>query len=251
MKRVKLIIAYDGTAYHGWQIQSNARTIEGVVTEALTSLLGTAPELIGASRTDAGVHALGNVAVFDTDAAMPAQKFAPALNQRLPEDIRVLSSEEVAPDFHPRHCESIKTYEYHIYNAKMSNPMKRLYSHFSYTPFDIELMREAANYLVGEHDFASFCAAGSTAETTIREITEIEIIETRDAFAASREIIIRVRGKGFLYNMVRIIAGTLMEVGCGKRTPESMEDVIKAVNRSAAGPTAPACGLTLVGIDYM
>lgn len=243
-RRICLTVAYDGTAYCGWQVQKNGNTIESELNRALSELTGEKIQVIGASRTDAGVHGLCNLAVFDTCFRIPAEKLPYALNQRLPEDIRVRESEEVAPDFHPRRCRSRKTYEYHILNAPFPNPVKRLYSYFTYAPLDVEKMRQAASYLVGEHDFASFCSAGSQAETTVRTIYDLTVEKSGD------EIVIRVTGSGFLYNMVRIIAGTLMEAGRGRMASEKMEEVLAAGNRTAAGPTAPACGLILTEICY-
>lgn len=250
MKRIKLTVAYDGTAYHGWQLQPGAVTIESELNRVLSELLKTPIRVIGASRTDSGVHALCNVAVFDTQARMPAEKYAYALNQRLPEDIRIQHSEEVAPDFHPRKCNSIKTYEYHIYNAEFAMPVKRLYSYFTYLPLDVARMDRAGHYLEGEHDFKSFCSVNTQAETTVRKILSVSVTKTQETAVAAlgSDICIRVSGTGFLYNMVRIIAGTLMEVGQGKREPEEIPEILAACDRAAAGPTAPACGLTLV--DY-
>ena len=239
-----LIVAYDGTDYHGWQLQPGVPTIEGELNKALTALLGEEIQVIGASRTDSGVHALCNAAVFDTDTKIPAQKIAYALNQRLPEDIRIQKSKETEPDFHPRHCASRKTYEYRILNREFPLPTKRRYAHFTYVPLDEEKMRQAAGYLKGEHDFMSFCASAAVVETTVRTLYELEVI--RDG----EEIILRVCGSGFLYNMVRIIAGTLMEVGRGNIEPEKMQEILQAKDRSAAGPTAPACGLTLVRYEW-
>lgn len=157
--RVRLVVAYDGTNYHGWQIQNNAISVEEVLQEALRELLREPVELIGASRTDAGVHAQGNVAVFDTDTRIPAEKIAIAVNQRLPEDIRVMKSEQVEETFHPRYAVSEKTYEYRISNVPIQLPTERLYSYFVYLPLDIEKMQKAAQLFIGEHDFAGFCSA--------------------------------------------------------------------------------------------
>lgn len=245
MKRVRLIVAYDGTNYHGWQVQDNGITIEAELNRCLTELLGEEIQVIGASRTDAGVHALGNVAVFDTESRMPAEKVSYALNQRLPEDIRIQKSEEVPADWHPRYCASCKTYEYRIYRGEFPMPVKRLYSYFTYRALDVKQMRAAAEYLVGEHDFKSFCQTGAQVESTVRTIYTLELEEQ------GPDLVIRVCGNGFLYNMVRILAGTLMEAGQGKRTPESMADVLAAKNRGAAGPTAPACGLTLIKYEFL
>lgn len=244
-KRVRLTVAYDGTNYHGWQIQNNGITIESELNRTLSDLLREEIAVIGASRTDSGVHALGNIAVFDTANRMPAEKISYALNQRLPEDIRIQKSEEVDADWHPRHCESRKTYEYRIYRAQFPMPVKRLYSFFTYHSLDVEKMQQAANYLVGEHDFKSFCQTGAQVESTVRTLYTCEVEEQ------GADLVIRVCGSGFLYNMVRIIAGTLMEVGQGKKTPEEMENILTALDRSAAGPTAPAHGLMLVKYDFV
>ncbi len=245
MKRVMLVVAYDGSACHGWQLQPGKRTVESELNYALSELLKEEIQVTGASRTDSGVHALCNVAVFDTASRIPGEKFSYALNQRLPEDIRIQSSREVAPDFHPRHCDSRKTYEYRILNREFPLPTRRLYAYFTYTPLDVEKMKRAAAFLVGEHDFASFCSVSSSAVSTVRRIYELTVEKEGD------EIVIRVCGSGFLYNMVRIIAGTLMEAGRGSRSPEEMADILAAKNRCAAGPTAPACGLTLVKYEFL
>ena len=244
MKRVMLEIAYDGTNYCGWQVQPNGITVQEVINQKLSELLKEPIETIGASRTDAGVHALGNVAVFDTSARMPGEKISYALNQRLPEDIRIQMSKEVEPDFHPRYRNSRKTYQYRILNKKFPVPTKRLYSHFTYLPLDVEKMRKAGEYLLGEHDFKSFCGAGAQVKTTVRTIYDFQIKKEDD------EICMRITGSGFLYNMVRILAGTLIEVGSGARKPEDMLEIIEAKDRKKAGATAPARGLTLIKIQY-
>lgn len=244
MKRVKMVVAYDGTNYCGWQVQPNGITIEEVLNRNLSSLLGEKIEVMGASRTDSGVHSLGNVAVFDTDTRMPADKIAFALNQRLPEDIVVQGSCEVPSDWHPRYQESTKTYEYRILNRTFRMPTRRLDTYFYHYPLAVEQMSEAASYLVGTHEFASFCAANAQVKSTVRTIYSCTAQKENDI------ITIRVTGNGFLYNMVRIIAGTLIEVGAGKRRPEEIKDILAAENRDAAGPTAPAQGLTMMGIEY-
>lgn len=243
-KRVKLVVAYDGTAYHGWQVQPNAVTVEGILNEKLTELLGEQITVTGASRTDAGVHSLGNVAVFDTETRIPADKISYALNQRLPEDIVVQESKEVSPDFHPRFCDSRKTYEYRILNRKFPIPTMRKDTYFYYRPLDVAAMQKAATYFIGEHDFKSFCTVGAQVETTVRTIYALSVTKEEDL------IKIRVTGNGFLYNMVRILAGTLISVGIHEKEPEDMEDILAALDRTAAGPTAPACGLTMMGICY-
>lgn len=244
MKRVRLTVAYDGTNYCGWQVQPNGITVQEVLNRHLSELTKEKIETIGASRTDAGVHALGNIAVFDTSVRMPGEKFSYALNQRLPEDIRIEKSEEVPMEFHPRYVKSVKTYEYKILNRKFPIPTQRFYSHFTYVPLDVEKMRKGASYLVGEHDFKSFCGTNAQVKTTVRTIEKIEIQKENNL------ITIRVCGNGFLYNMVRILAGTLMEVGAGAYPPAHIKEILEKKDRSAAGPTAPARGLTLVEIRY-
>ena len=267
--RFRLTVAYDGTAYHGWQIQPGVPTIEGELNRALTDLLGEKIAVIGASRTDSGVHALGNIAVFDAKTRIPAEKIAYAVNRRLPDDICVQKSEAVGADFHPRHRESRKTYEYRIWNADFPLPAKRLSHYFTYRPLDPEKMQEAADYLVGEHDFISFCAAGAApllekasdaatlpkepddmaafnrAKSTVRTIYSANVRCNRPA-----EIIITLTGNGFLYNMVRIIAGTLIEVGYGRFSPAFVNEILAAKDRSKAGPTAPPQGLTLIKYEF-
>ncbi len=245
MKRIKIVVAYDGTDYCGWQIQPNGITVEEVLNKAVCKVTGEEIHIIGASRTDSGVHALGNVAVFDTESSIPGDRMAYALNRKLPEDIVVVSSEEVPLDWHPRYQDGItKTYEYHIYNAKAPNPLKRRYSTFVSFPLDVENMRKGASYLIGEHDFASFCNVRTNAFDTVRRIDSIEIC------ADGTDLTIRVTGNGFLYNMVRIIAGILIRVGRGFYTPEKVRDILEAKERTAEGVTAPANGLTLVEIRY-
>lgn len=240
-----MIVAYDGTNYSGWQIQPNGITIEEVLNHHLSELLQEPIKVIGASRTDAGVHALGNVAVFDTGARMPAEKISYAMNTRLPADIRIQDSREVPADFHPRFCNTIKTYEYRILNRRFADPVRRLYSLFCYYPLDVEKMKRAAAYLVGEHDFKSLCTHKDEVKSTVRTIYEAEVRKEGD------EIVIRLRGNGFLYNMVRIIAGTLLRVGSGYFEPDYMKTLLEAKDRQAAGETAPPQGLTLLGIEYL
>ena len=244
-KRVMLTVAYDGTNYHGWQIQPNVPTIEGVLNQHLSEMLGEQIEVIGASRTDAGVHSLGNIAVFDTEARIPAEKISYAMNQRLPEDIKVRKSEEVAADFHPRKVESKKTYEYRIWHDTFPMPTERLNSYFVYTPLKIEKMQEAAGYLVGEHDFTSFCSVNTEVESKVRTIYEINVTEQ------DHMLKIRVSGNGFLYNMVRIIVGTLLDVGKELYEPSQIQDILQGMDRELAGPTVPAHGLTMVSYELM
>ena len=244
MKRIKLTIAYDGTNYCGWQIQPNGITIEEVINKALSKLTGEDIAVIGASRTDSGVHAMGNVAVFDTNTTIPPDRIAVSLNQRLPEDIVIVHSEEVPVDFHPRYCDCSKTYEYHIINTRTPIPTKRLTNYFVSYKLNIENMKKAASYLVGEHDFVSFCNVRTDVENTVRTITALDILTN------GNEITIRITGNGFLYNMVRIIVGTLIRVGRGFYEPEKVKEILEAKDRKAAGVTAPAHGLMLMEIHY-
>ncbi len=242
-KRIELLVAYDGTNYCGWQMQKNGITVQEVLTRELSRLLKEDISLSGASRTDSGVHARGNLAVFDTCTRIPPEKISYALNERLPDDIVVRRSAQVLADFHPLRCKSRKTYEYRILNHRFRDPLERLYSTFVHAPLDVEEMQRGASYLVGEHDFASFCSAGAQVSTTVRTIYEASVSKKEDI------ITIRLTGNGFLYNMVRIIAGTLMQIGMHAYPPEHMAEIIAASDRSAAGPTAPAEGLTLMQIE--
>ena len=245
MRRILLVVSYDGTNYHGWQLQKNAVTIEGKLNDALKSLTGEDIQVIGASRTDAGVHALGNIAVFDTESKIAGEKFVYALNARLPDDIVIQDSKEVEKDFHPRHRACRKTYEYTILNRSFPLPEYRNSAMFCYGTLDVEKMKEAVEKFVGEYDFAAFCAAGAQVETTVRRIYDASVKREGE------KILIRITGNGFLYNMVRIIVGTLLEVGRGKILPEEIEEIIASKSRNQAGPTAQAKGLKLLEICYL
>ncbi|MDO4189323.1 MAG: tRNA pseudouridine(38-40) synthase TruA [Lachnospiraceae bacterium] len=280
MRRIKLTVAFDGTNYSGWQIQPNKETIEGVLNRELSRLLNEEIKVIGASRTDSGVHAEGAVCVFDTNSRIPGEKFSYAINQTLPDDIRIRASEEVDLDFHPRRVNSRKTYRYRIRHDEFQNPMDSRYSYHVYTKLDIVAMNKACEYIKGKHDFKAFCSSHTDVETTVRTVYDVHIDVTPDkkllqmsglmktsgraenrpdtcpagvsgASSGAKirpEIIdIYVTGNGFLYNMVRIIAGTLIEVGQGKIKPEDIPGIIESLDREKAGPTAPAKGLTLMG----
>lgn len=271
MKRIRITVAYDGTNYCGWQIQPNGITIEEVLNKALCGLLCEQIHIIGASRTDSGVHALGNVAVFDTKSAIPPQRISYALNRRLPEDIVVVRSEEVPAGWHPRYCDSVKTYEYHILNASVPDPTKRFTTYFVSYALNVGEMRRGAAYLTGTHDFASFCNIKTNVEDTVRTIYNLQILEEplekQETISeadcggedcemqfegkAGREIIIRIQGDGFLYNMVRIITGTLLRVGRGFYTPDQVKEILDAKDRQRAGVTAPPQGLLLKKIEYL
>lgn len=245
MRRIMLVVAYEGTAYCGWQVQPNGITVEEVLNGELSRIFGEDIKVTGASRTDAGVHALGNVAVFDTDARIPGNKVAAALNQSLPADIRIQMSREVAPDFHPRHCNTRKTYEYCIYNSYFENPLGRQFTYFVHRPLDVGAMQAAADGLVGTHDFKSFCNVHTHVTDTVRTIYACEVRKN------GSEITIHIEGNGFLYNMVRIIAGTLIEIGNGLGQAGDIDAILAAKDRKMAGRTAPAKGLKLVSIQYV
>ena len=260
MSRVFLKVAYDGTGFHGWQVQPGVRTVEGELNKALSELTKEEITVIGASRTDAGVHALGNVAVFDTACTIPPERFSYALNTLLPEDVKVVSSKEVSADWHPRKIACRKTYEYRIYTGEFDNPLKRRDSwHVPYR-LDTSKMQEAARYLVGEHDFVSFCSVHTQAESTVRTIYSIEVVSSKPEEPGGKNpggeapvengLVIRITGNGFLYNMVRIIAGSLAEVGSGKHPPEWIKQVLESLDRTKGGPTAPPQGLLLREIVY-
>ena len=278
MRRIMLTVAFDGTNYSGWQIQPNKETIEGVLNRELSRLLNEEIKVVGASRTDSGVHAEGAVCVFDTESKIPGDKFSYAINQTLPEDIRIRNSKEVDITFHPRRVNSRKTYRYRIRHDEFPNPLDARYSYHVYTKLDIEAMRRACEFIKGKHDFKSFCSVHTDVDTTVRTVYDVHIDVTPDKkllqmsglmksagesgamrsggeSAAGRirpEIIdIYVTGNGFLDDMVRIIAGTLIEVGQGKIKPEEIPAIIEACDREKAGPTAPAKGLTLIGYRMM
>lgn len=244
MRRIVLTIAYDGTAYSGWQAQANAVTVEGTLREAIRKLSGEDVVTIGASRTDAGVHALGNVVAFDTESPIPAENWRPALNSFLPQDIRVMNSCEAAADFHPRFDAHSKRYEYRIAMGPVVNPLRCRYVCGVHEELDLAAMQKGAEAFVGEHDFSSFCSAGAQTESKVRNVTKCEV------YRDGGEIVIGVEGDGFLYNMIRILAGTLIDMGRGAKSPESMGRILESRDRTQAGPTAPPEGLTLIKILY-
>lgn len=247
MRRILLTVAYDGTNYHGWQKQDNGDTIEGRLNESIKLLTGESVEVIGASRTDAGVSGLCNRAVFNTESTVPAENFARALNTFLPDDIRVRNSIEVSEDYHPRHKRTHKTYEYRIDNEYIANPIKTRHAWHVKEPLDVAAMDRAAKVLLGEHDFTSFCSVNGTTLTNIRTIIDISVEATE--FDGGLDIVVRVTGNGFLYNMVRIIVGTLREVGNGKLTDADVQRILEGKDRRLAPMTAPPQGLTLVDIE--
>ena len=244
LKRVLLTISYDGTAYAGWQRQFNAMAVQQRVEEALRRLTGEAIVVTGASRTDAGVHALGQRAHFDTASRISAERFPYAMNACLPRDIRVLAGEEVDGRFHARFDAKGKQYAYRIHNARYASALYRNLTAHVPVPLDVGAMRRALPVLLGTHDFAAFQASGGTAKRTVRTLEAAELLQNGD------ELTLVIRGNAFLYNMVRIIAGTLVEIGKGKLTGECFQNALDTGNRLALGPTAPACGLELTRVFY-
>ncbi len=255
MKSVRLLLEYDGSAYHGWQSQPSGGTVQDVLTQALHALTGAAPRLTAASRTDAGVHALGQVAVFATDAALPAPVIMRALNARLPLDIRVLSADEVDPEFHPRYNAEKKRYCYLVRRGIEGAAFIHRYAPHVRAALDMEAMKTAASYLVGRHDFASFRGAGCSAKTTVRTVTalDVQVLDSLEFMAVSLSggfVRISIEADAFLRHMVRNIVGTLIEVGRGRLAAENIPLIIAARDRTVAGPTAPACGLFLEKVYY-
>ena len=244
MRNIKLVIEYDGTNYAGWQLQPNGVTVQQVMEEALTTLLHEPVRLHGSGRTDAGVHARGMVACFTTDRTIPLRAFSDGLNSLLPPDIAVRESAEVTPDFHPRYAATGKLYSYTIHAGRRRSPLSRLYAWHLRGELDLDAMRRAALFMVGEHDFAALRGAGCAAKTTVRRVDGIAIEKQGEL------VTIDVRGSGFLRHMVRNMVGTLVEVGQGRRVADSIPALLAAGERSGAGATAPACGLCLVEVYY-
>ena len=243
-RRILLTVSYDGTAYAGWQLQENAVAVQQRLEEALYQLTGEAIRVTGASRTDAGVHAMGQRVHFDTRSRIPPDKYPFALNTCLPPDIRVLSGKEVPGDFHARFDAKGKRYTYRIHNAPHASALLRNLTAHVPQKLNVERMRKALPDLLGTHDFAAFQASGGTAKTTVRTLTEASL-EQQGA-----ELILTVRGNAFLYNMVRIIAGTLTDIGMGRKEPDAFRIALATGDRLALGVTAPACGLELTQVYY-
>lgn len=244
LKTFKLIIAYDGTNYCGWQKQIEQITIEGELIKACKRLFNSPAIVSGSSRTDSGVHALGQVVAVSVETHIEAGRIAKALNAHLPGDIVVQSAKEVDHRFHPRYEAVEKTYVYKIYNAKNPLPQHNRFAYYFYYPLDIALMQQACQYFLGTHDFFAFSSAGGSVKTSIRTLHKCEITNNAGL------IEITVTGNSFLYNMVRIIVGTLIDVGLGKKKPEEIPMIFEAHDRLKAGKRAPANGLTLIEIKY-
>ena len=244
MRNIKIIVEYDGTNYSGWQIQKNALSIQQVIEYSVERVTGVKTEVIGASRTDAGVHAKGYVANFKTESNIPADRFKDALNTKLPQDIVILKSEETYFDFHSRYHSKGKTYCYTILNRENAPAIGRNFLYHVKSPLNIENMKRACKYFLGTHDFSAFRNIGSSVKTSTRTITDMRIEKHGE--------IIEIYGTadGFLYNMMRIIVGVLIQVGNGKLKPKDVEDIILSKDRKKAGKAAPASGLCLIEVFY-
>jgi len=244
LRNVKLTICYDGSSYHGWQMQPNVATVEGVLCQAIERLTGLSVEVTGASRTDAGVSALGQVANFHLESPIPTDRLARAITQKLPAEVAVTEAVEVPEDFNARHFAKSKLYRYTIFTGPC-RPVLEIH-HCWHLPgqLDFEQMAEAGGLLVGEHDFKSFASAGDKRVETVRTLFRCDIS------AEGEWLYFDIEGNGFLYNMVRNIVGTLVEVGRGRWRAEKVLEILKAKDRSAAGPIAPAQGLCLIRVDY-
>lgn len=245
MRNIKLTIEYDGKEFHGWQKQPNRLNIQGEIEKAIERITGEQVDLMASGRTDSGVHAIGQVANFKTNSNIPIEKFAIALNSNLKKSILIKKAEEVDERFHSRLSCKKKTYRYVIDNSKYGSAIYRnLETHIS-TPLDIVKMQKAIKYFEGEHDFKAFKASGTSSKSSVRTIYKAEVIQKEN-----KKIWIELTGNGFLYNMVRIIAGTLVEVGRGEKEPEEIEDIIKSKKRENAGKTLQPQGLYLVQVEY-
>ena len=245
MRNIKLTIEYDGKEFNGWQKQPNKLNIQGNIEQAIKLVTGEEVELFASGRTDAGVHAFGQVANFKTNSLIPIEKIPIALNTNLKKSIRIVEAEEVDERFHSRLSCKRKTYRYVINNSSCESAIYRNLETYIPIKLDVNKMKEAAKYFEGEHDFKSFKASGTSSKSSVRIIYELEILEK-----ANDRIYIEVTGNGFLYNMVRIISGTLVDVGLGKIKPEEIQEIIDCKDRNKAGKTLPAHGLFLMNVEY-
>jgi tRNA pseudouridine38-40 synthase len=251
MPSFRVTLAYDGSDYVGWQRQANGVSIQGLIEEALQVLDGRTVRVTGAGRTDAGVHALGQVAAFTIERVLSADAVVRALNAQLPDAIRVVAAEEAAPTFHPRFEARAKTYRYRIWNSDVISPFERRYAWHLAGPLDLDAMRAAARLIEGRHDFAAFQASGGSAATSERDVFASRVdVEPPSPNPQSLLLVYDICGSGFLRHMVRIIMGSLVEVGRGRKPVEWIGGLLASRDRAAAGPTAPALGLFLVSVAY-
>lgn len=246
MRNIKLTIEYDGKDFKGWQKQPDKLNIQGTIEKAIEQITGEVVDLNASGRTDRGVHAYGQVANFKTNSNLPIEKFPIALNSNLKKSIRIKNAEEVEENFHSRLSCKRKTYRYVINNSKYGTAIYRNMETHIPVKLDVEKMQEAVKYFIGEHDFKAFKASGTSSKSSVRTIFDAKVIQAPD-----ERIYIELTGNGFLYNMVRIIAGTLVEVGMGKMEPSEIENIIKSEKRENAGKTLPPHGLYLVNVEYI
>lgn len=242
--RILLTVAYDGTDFFGYQIQPNLRTVELELENALFKLLGKETKTIASGRTDSGVHALNQKVQFDTNSTIPPEKYVGALNALLPSDVKVISSKKVSDSFNARYSAKTKTYKYSLYFSNFENPLLNRYKTLQKFPLDYDKMKSACKVIEGEHDFKCFLSSGSSVKDTIRTIYSIKMVKR------GRLLDFYVKGNGFLYNMVRIVVGSLIAVGENRLTVEEIERAIKTGDRKLAGKTMPAKGLTLYSVSY-
>jgi tRNA pseudouridine38-40 synthase len=246
----KLLLQYDGTEFHGWQIQDELRTVQGELTNALSLIDGRSVNVHGSGRTDAGVHAEGQVASVEIEREITPAKLRQAINGNIGRDVRVLAVETAGPDLHARYSALGKTYVYRVVNGPVISPFWCRYAHHDARPLDLERMRQGAEVFCGKHDWTAFSAAQSDVEDRVRTVTEVEIRETPDERSRSALLEIRVTADGFLRYMVRAMAGTLLALGRGELQPADIARALKTRNRPTAAVTAPACGLTLLSVRY-
>lgn len=244
MRNIKLIIEYDGKGFGGWQKQPNKLNIQGEIEKAISEITGEEIELIASGRTDSGVNSMGQTANFKTNSNLPVEKFPIAINSKLKKSIVVQSAEEVDERFHSRYSVKSKTYRYTINNSLYGSAIFRDMEYHFPAKLDESLMNEAAKYFEGEHDFKAFKASGTSSKSSVRKIYEAKVYRNED------RIFIELTGNGFLYNMVRIISGTLVDVGIGKLKPEDIKNIIESKDRKNAGKTLPARGLCLMKVEY-
>jgi len=244
MQRILLTLRYDGTAYHGWQVQPNGITVQETLQDAIEKLTGVRAGVIGCSRTDAGVHADMFCCTFDTDSPLRGEKLAAALNFHLPRDVAVYDAREVASDFHPRYQAAGKRYVYRIWNGRQRHPVYARYALHRNQLLDAAMLNRVAGEFVGTHDFAAFCGAGSAVEDTVRTVTRCTVERQGDL------VLFTVEGNGFLYNMVRIMVGTLLDIAAGRLAQDSIPAILRSLDRGQAGATAPAHGLCLAQVFY-
>ena len=242
--RIKLTLSYDGTDFCGWQKQKTGVSVQGLIEDAVFSITGERVSVVGSGRTDAGVHAKGQVAHFDTNSAVPPEKFYKALNTVLPSGVKALKSEKVSDKFNANRSAKRKTYEYSLYSSDTEQPLKERYAARVYGVIDIEKMRSAAKILVGEHDFKAFSATGSSVKTTVRTVYGVSVEKSGE------DIKIKVCGNGFLYNMVRIIAGALLKAGKGELSESEIVKALETGDRTLLAETLPAKGLCLLKVEY-